>query len=142
MLVFPSATETFGNVTLEAMASGLPCLVADAAASADLVAHRRTGLRFDPDSAADLARHLHELILSETLRKQLAERALVFAQSQDWTAILDQQQAVYEAVVARHAPSRPQMAISLPALNEPAPRAQAGWAPPVSVALGSGQQLA
>src|SRR5699024_4539877 len=37
IFLFPSATETFGNVTLEAMSSGLPCVVADATGSRSLV---------------------------------------------------------------------------------------------------------
>ena len=139
VLVFPSATETFGNVTLEAMASGLACLVADAAGSADLVAHGRTGLRFDPTSAADLAHHLHELVLNDALRAQLARRALAFAQTQGWTAILHQQQAIYTDVIARYAPSRPQLATAARALRAPAVPTPAGWAPPIGAALGGKQ---
>lgn len=100
-LVFPSVTETFGNVTLEAMASGLACLVADAGGSADLVEHRVTGLKFEPASAASLARHLEELVADSSLRQRLAQRGRDFALSQGWNAILDQQQAVYEELLAQ-----------------------------------------
>ncbi|RMF32805.1 MAG: glycosyltransferase family 1 protein [Chlorobiota bacterium] len=48
VFVFPSDTETFGNVTLEALASGLPCVVADSPGSADLVRHGMTGFRVRP----------------------------------------------------------------------------------------------
>ena len=99
-LVFPSATETFGNVTLEAMASGLPCLVADAGGSADLVTHRITGLKFRPHCAASLASGLHELIGSASQRGQLAVQGRAFALTQGWETILDQQQALYEELLA------------------------------------------
>lgn len=50
LFFFPSTTETFGNVTLEAMASGLPCVVADAAGGSSLVRHGHTGLVVDVGS--------------------------------------------------------------------------------------------
>jgi Glycosyltransferase len=49
VFVFPSDTETFGNVTLEALSSGLPCVVADSPGSSDLVRHGMTGFRVRAD---------------------------------------------------------------------------------------------
>ncbi len=48
IFLFPSETETFGNVTLEAMASGLTVVAADAAGSASLVDDGRTGVLCPP----------------------------------------------------------------------------------------------
>ncbi len=55
VFVFPSDTETFGNVTLEALASGLPCVVADSPGSSELVRHAATGYRIAPHDAAGFA---------------------------------------------------------------------------------------
>lgn len=44
VFVFPSASETFGNVVLEAAASGLPAIVADRGGVTEIVQHERTGL--------------------------------------------------------------------------------------------------
>lgn len=130
-LVFPSATETFGNVTLEAMASGLACLVADAGGSAELVEHRVTGLKFDPASAISLAENLRELVGNAPQRHRLAQQGHAFAQTQGWDDILDQQQGIYEELVTKHqrvgaakkaAPKRP----SARKLT----RDLAGWSPP------------
>lgn len=44
LLVFPSTTETFGNVVLESLASGTPAVVADVGGPAEIVEHDRTGL--------------------------------------------------------------------------------------------------
>ena len=49
----PSVTETFGNVTLEAMASGLPVVAAGATGSASLVAHGVTGQLVAPSGSKD-----------------------------------------------------------------------------------------
>ena len=102
-LVFPSATETFGNVTLEAMASGIACLVADAGGSADLVEHRVTGLKFVPHRAESLASYLHELVTNQAQRQRLAAQGRAFALTQDWETILDRQEAIYAELLARPA---------------------------------------
>jgi glycosyltransferase involved in cell wall biosynthesis len=44
LFLFPSLTETFGNVTPEAMASGLAVLAYDYAAAAQLIRHNESGL--------------------------------------------------------------------------------------------------
>lgn len=139
-LVFPSATETFGNVTLEAMASGLACLVADAGGSADLVEHRVMGLKFAPSSAHSLADNLRELVADRSQRERLAGRARHFAQAQQWDGILDQQQAIYEEMLANQklAPEgkRPARVPSRQPLSAPEiTRDLAGWPPPRAGAL-------
>jgi len=61
MFIFPSETETFGNVTLEALASGLPAIVADANGSKSLVEQNVTGFTAsakDSKKFAEYALHL------------------------------------------------------------------------------------
>lgn len=129
-LVFPSATETSGNVPLEGMASGLARLVADAGGSATPVEHGTTGLRFAPGLAAGL----RELVANALLRHRLAQQGLAYAQSQGWDAILDQQQAIYEEIVTSH--QRAGAARKAAAKRQPTARELtrelAGWSPPVA----------
>ncbi len=95
IFVFPSSTETFGNVTLEAMASGTPCIVANARGSADLIQHEKNGLLFDPENAGELAAKLEELLDDEAKRKQFAQSAFASSQSYRWKALLNLQKEVY-----------------------------------------------
>ena len=55
MFLFPSLTETFGNVTLEALASGTPVLAFDTAAAAELVLAGRNGWLADPTRPQEFA---------------------------------------------------------------------------------------
>lgn len=77
-LVFPSEWyETFGRVAAEAFAAGTPVIAADHGAVAELVEHGRTGLRFRPGDAQDLAAQLGRLLENpeERARMRLAARA-------------------------------------------------------------------
>lgn len=68
----PSVTETFGNVTLEAMASGVPGVCAAASGSRSLVEDGKTGLLIgDAKDAGAFARALVELSSDGDLRKKM-----------------------------------------------------------------------
>ncbi|MEI6215257.1 MAG: glycosyltransferase [Desulfuromonadales bacterium] len=62
LFVFPSATDTFGNVVLEAQASGLPVIVSDAGGPCELMVNGETGAVFRADSTADLVRAIRAMI--------------------------------------------------------------------------------
>ncbi|OGU00351.1 MAG: hypothetical protein A2079_07225 [Geobacteraceae bacterium GWC2_48_7] len=53
VFVFPSATDTFGNVVLEAQASGLPVIVSDEGGPRELMIDGETGLVFHAGSRSD-----------------------------------------------------------------------------------------
>ena len=55
MLFNPSVTETFGNVTLEAMACGLPVVAAKATGSQSLVKHNDSGKLVRPGAIREFA---------------------------------------------------------------------------------------
>jgi len=75
VFLFPSDTETFGKVTLEAMASGLPTVCADAAGSRDLVAEGTTGFLCPPDDPDTFTDRVRRLVLDASRRKSMGTAA-------------------------------------------------------------------
>ena len=83
----PSVTETFGNVTLEAMACGLPVVAARATGSASIVKHGQTGYLVAPGSITGFADHLQRYCRDIQLRAEHGTAAVIESGSFDWAAI-------------------------------------------------------
>jgi len=96
VFLFPSETETFGNVTLEAMSSGLPCVVADATGSNALVKHGVTGFLAPPRDSSVFHEHVTSLIRGPALRARLGEAARKSAEDYEWGRVLGQIASYYE----------------------------------------------
>lgn len=88
IFVFPSISETFGNVTLEALASGVPAVVANAQGNSSLVRHGHHGFLVTPKSHKEFANAIGKLISNPTLRNEFSQNALSFAQQFSWSTIL------------------------------------------------------
>lgn len=69
----PSVTETFGNVTLEAMAAGVPVVAARATGAVDLVVPGETGFLVPPRDVAAYADALQRIITDPALRAQMGD---------------------------------------------------------------------
>ncbi len=89
MFLFPSETETFGNVTLEAMASGLPVVAFDYAAAAELFGAGASGLPVPPGDAKAFVTLAAELAADGPQRARLAQAARARAEAMDWEHIHD-----------------------------------------------------
>jgi glycosyltransferase involved in cell wall biosynthesis len=84
----PSTTETFGNVTLEAMASGLPPVCAKATGSVSLVQHGATGYLAERNSAAEYARFIGDLVADPSRRAAMAEASRRQSLQHNWDRCL------------------------------------------------------
>jgi glycosyltransferase involved in cell wall biosynthesis len=101
VFLFPSDTETFGNVTLEAMASGLPTVCADAAGSRDLVEDGTTGRLCPPGDGEAFTKAVRTLIADAALRNRMGAAAHERAQDFTWPAVLRQMNQYYDEVLTQ-----------------------------------------
>ncbi len=110
VFLFASSTDTYGQVILEAAASGLPVVAVAEGGPAALVENRHTGLlcRPDPDH---LAGALLQLASSPPLRRQLGAAAVHAAAQRSWERALGQLAAGYRrSLEAPPAAARPPIA--------------------------------
>ncbi|MFP8487786.1 glycosyltransferase family 4 protein [Gracilimonas sp. Q87] len=87
IFMFPSHTETFGNVTLEAMSCGLPCLVANATGSRSLVEDGVNGFLAEPQDKEDFTDKLRIITESENLRQKMGKNSRKKALNYEWDEI-------------------------------------------------------
>ncbi|HEX6287604.1 MAG TPA: glycosyltransferase family 4 protein [Herpetosiphonaceae bacterium] len=71
VFAMPSRCETWGDVFLEAMAHGLPCIGTTNDAMPEIIEHGATGYVVAPDDVPGLAGHLERLLTSPALRRQM-----------------------------------------------------------------------
>lgn len=123
LFLFTSLTETYGNVTPEALASGLALLAFDYAAAAELVRHGDNGLLAPFGDADAFVRRATDLAASPMLAQHLRERARSTTLAQDWSQIVGQVEAIWAQLVLQRAGEPAQ--VSLGALR--------GWTPTAGV---------
>ena len=96
--LFASQTDTFGQVVLEAQASGLPVVAVDDGGPATLIEHGQTGLLAPADAEA-LAASLLELLDAPLLRERLRRAALAGVRGRTWEAALERLAAGYRVAL-------------------------------------------
>jgi len=100
IFVFPSDSESFGNVTLEAMASGLPSVCADATGSRSLVVAGETGYLAHADDAEGFARHISMLAQDSALRQRMGKLARARSLTYSWEETMARMLGYYRALLA------------------------------------------
>ena len=103
VLLNPSITEAFGNVTLEAMACGLPVVAAIATGATNLVRDGETGVLVQPGDTDGYADALTAYARDPALRARHGEAGLAFAKTMDWDQINGAVMKVYQRVIERRA---------------------------------------
>jgi phosphatidylinositol alpha 1,6-mannosyltransferase len=102
VFVFPSTTETFGNVILEAFASGLPVVGVRASGSQDLIVPGENGLLADPRDPVDFADRVEGLLSDPAGYHAMREGALRTVHRFDWGAINRRLITDYDRVIREH----------------------------------------
>ena len=96
---FPTVYEPFGLVILEAMASGLPCVVSPSAGGSELIEHEQNGLLIenilDPVS---MAQQLATLIKNPAQQKRFSANAIATAQQRPWDIVSEEYFQFYQSL--------------------------------------------
>ncbi|MFQ6081955.1 MAG: glycosyltransferase family 4 protein [Candidatus Aminicenantia bacterium] len=87
ILLFPSTTETFGNVIQEALASGLPAVVSDIGGCKEIVYKSDGGLVAKAKDANSFYECCKQLVLDEDLYVKKRRNGLKYAKSKSWKEI-------------------------------------------------------
>ncbi|PYX84785.1 MAG: hypothetical protein DMG68_19710 [Acidobacteria bacterium] len=84
VFVFPSTTDTFGNVVIEAQASGVPVIVSDTGGPKELVDQNVNGVVTKSHDVEDLARAIRELVTDQNKRDQMSRQARQAVVDRSW----------------------------------------------------------
>jgi glycosyltransferase involved in cell wall biosynthesis len=103
VFAFPSETETFGNVVVEAAASGLPAVVASAGAAHEHVVDGETGLVIEGRDPRSLARALLALLADPARRERMGRAARAHAAGYDLERAVHATWDLYHALWRRRA---------------------------------------
>jgi glycosyltransferase involved in cell wall biosynthesis len=89
LLLFPSTTETFGNVVLEAMASGLPVVAYDYAAAREHIRHGENGLRAAFSEPQAFIGQAQSMVSDTENARRMGRNARTCAEGIDWDHVHD-----------------------------------------------------
>jgi phosphatidylinositol alpha 1,6-mannosyltransferase len=97
VFVFPSHTDTFGNVVLEALASGVPAVVTPDGGPKSLVREGATGF---VAADADFSAAIERIVTNPALHAAMRDQARAYAMSASWDAVFEKVYAAYLPVIA------------------------------------------
>lgn len=101
MFLFPSLTETYGNVTPEAMASGLPMVAFDDAAAGQLIRHGNNGLLAAKGDVAAFLQCAIDLAANPQWRASMGVAARARVMDQSWSSIVRTVEQLYAVTIRR-----------------------------------------
>jgi len=105
IFLFPSVTETFGNVTLEAMASGLAVVAHDYAAARQVIGHGRSGLLSPPGDDAAFIRQAVSLAQDLEAVRAMGRAARAITERLSWDSVVgDFERVLVQSVAEAAAP--------------------------------------
>jgi glycosyltransferase involved in cell wall biosynthesis len=99
LFVFPSPTETFGMVVLEALASGTPAITANSGGVKNIIKAGVTGYLCEPGNVKEFAYAILLLLENNSLRKQLGLEGRNYALTQSWDNIFSKLLWHYSTVI-------------------------------------------
>jgi phosphatidylinositol alpha 1,6-mannosyltransferase len=110
VFVFPSETDTFGNVIQEALASGVPAVVTSRGGPQYLIQHGITGLV--AKDSEQFIQHVRSLVLDHGARLRMGEAARRHALTITWEKVLERVYSAYESCGEMHPERAPKLALA------------------------------
>ena len=110
LFVFPSHTDTFGNVVLEALSSGVPAIVTPDGGPKTIVRDHHTG-RIVADE--DFATAIADILANPAQHQAMRTAARAYAETASWDSVFEGIYAAYETIV----PQEERAATHFPTLN-------------------------
>jgi glycosyltransferase involved in cell wall biosynthesis len=104
VFAFPSDTDTFGNVVLEAMACGLPVVASSVGGQLDLVDPGASGLLFAPEDVDEFALQLERYRDDPLLRERHGACGLALARQRTWPRQIELLLEHYRVAMAEREP--------------------------------------
>jgi glycosyltransferase involved in cell wall biosynthesis len=101
VFLFPSDTDTFGQVIQEAMASGLPVIGARSGGAPDMVRDSQTGRLFAPGDVGELQACLRAVVHQPDARRAMGQAGRAAAERHSWAVVMDQLMRYYRRVLRR-----------------------------------------
>lgn len=89
VFLFPSVSETYGNVVVEAMASGCPCVIARGGGSQSLVDHGNTGFLCDPEDESDYLNRIDEVMNNPSLKDEFMTKGIKYTKTLNWDSLCE-----------------------------------------------------
>lgn len=114
VFAFPGANETFGNVVIEAMSSGLPVVVPDSGGVVDFVEGGVSGLFFESEDPDSFNRAIGSLLNNPERATAMGEAGRAKAESMSWTAVNDMAIQEFVGLIEGNIPRRQRRRIWLP----------------------------
>jgi glycosyltransferase involved in cell wall biosynthesis len=99
LFVFPSPTETFGNVVLEALASGTPVIGANAGGVKNIIKPGVMGDLCSPGNIEQFSGSIQQLLASDSKRLQMGLEGRKYALMQKWDKIFDRILWHYSSII-------------------------------------------
>lgn len=99
--IIASTAELQSIATMEAMASGLPVIAANALALPELVKHNENGYLFKPNDIKSISKYVIRIMTNKNLQKKMGRRSFEIIKKHEIRKIIDQYETLYKSLIEK-----------------------------------------